>query len=290
MEKKEYRLKGHESFILREGWVTKGLRAICEDNNVFLKNSGADALGVGTNMAKAIRFWLRAAGLTQEVQRSGVALSELGKLIYQKDPYLEDIFSLWILHSNIVRNVQQTTSWNLFFNDIDVTSFNKKELLSMLTDKIIEYTGNETPSESSIAGDAAAILAMYTDGKDVSDDPEDKKNSPFCELGLLHKLGVGYKRTRPAINLIDPLVIYYLMANDLLKERVLSIDTVVSGRDMPGKILNMNRLTINDCLDALHNKEYIIVNRTAGLDVIYPANNLTAIEAIKKHYEGSSIQ
>ena len=55
MRSKEYRLKGHESFILRDGWLTKGLRAVFQDSKVFSKFSGADALGVGTNMAKAIR-------------------------------------------------------------------------------------------------------------------------------------------------------------------------------------------------------------------------------------------
>ena len=39
------RLKGHETFILREGWLTKGLAAVEKDGTVFSKNSGADALG-----------------------------------------------------------------------------------------------------------------------------------------------------------------------------------------------------------------------------------------------------
>ena len=46
----KFRFKGHESFILRDGWLTKGLVAVKEDPFVFTKNKGADALGVGTNM------------------------------------------------------------------------------------------------------------------------------------------------------------------------------------------------------------------------------------------------
>ena len=53
MDKKDYRLKGHESFTLREGWLTKGLNAVHENPRVFSESSGADALGVGTNMAKS---------------------------------------------------------------------------------------------------------------------------------------------------------------------------------------------------------------------------------------------
>lgn len=50
------RFKGHESFIIREGWLNKGLREVKRDPKVFYQNYGADALGVGPNMAKSIRY------------------------------------------------------------------------------------------------------------------------------------------------------------------------------------------------------------------------------------------
>lgn len=34
-ETKKYRLKGHETFILREGWLSKGLYAVAADAKVF---------------------------------------------------------------------------------------------------------------------------------------------------------------------------------------------------------------------------------------------------------------
>lgn len=54
MGKNKYRFKGHESFILREGWLNKGLYEVDRNPKVFSENYGADALGVGPNMAKAI--------------------------------------------------------------------------------------------------------------------------------------------------------------------------------------------------------------------------------------------
>ena len=82
MDKKDYRLKGHESFVIREGWLTKGMKAVHDDSKVFSINSGADALGVGTNMAKSIRYWMRVANLTKENVKEGVVLTELGKTIF----------------------------------------------------------------------------------------------------------------------------------------------------------------------------------------------------------------
>ena len=82
-----YRLKGHESFYLREGWLTKGLRAVHEDHRVFFINGGADALGVGTNMAKSIRYWLKTAGLIKENTKNGAELTGIGKIIFDNDMY-----------------------------------------------------------------------------------------------------------------------------------------------------------------------------------------------------------
>ena len=48
------KLKGHETFALREGWLNKGLAKVDANPKVFYENYGADALGVGSNMAKAI--------------------------------------------------------------------------------------------------------------------------------------------------------------------------------------------------------------------------------------------
>ena len=159
-----------------------------ENPRVFSENSGADALGVGTNMAKSIRYWMRTAELTKEHPRDGVTLTEYGNLIFQNDPYFEDIFSLWVIHANIARNFKLATSWNIFFNNIDVTSFKREELINMMTENIINITGDTMPPERSIADDCAAILQMYTENGDVPSDPEEKRISPFAALGFLSKV------------------------------------------------------------------------------------------------------
>ena len=100
MVKRKYRLKGHESFILRDGWLTKGIQAVEKDRGVFSKNSGTDVLGVGTNMAKAIRYWMRTAGITKDVPQKGVQLTELGQAIAKYDPYIEDVLQCRIQSVN----------------------------------------------------------------------------------------------------------------------------------------------------------------------------------------------
>ena len=216
MIKRKYRLKGHESFILRDGWLTKGIQAVEKDNGVFSKNSGADALGVGTNMAKAIRYWMRTAGVTVDVPQKGVQLTELGKTIAKYDPYIEDLFTLWILHCGIASNFEQATAWNVFFNKMDLTSaFTRDDMFKMEQELILEETGEEEVSERSLRDDCTAILSMYSEKGDQGDDPEDKKISPFEELGLISRVAKGkFVKTRPIMNKLDPLVILFLIMEE----------------------------------------------------------------------------
>ena len=162
MEKKKYKLKGHESFIIRDGWLTKGITAVERDPKLFTVNSGSDALGLGTNMAKSLRYWMKTAELTVE-NNNGVFLTKIGQILYKNDPYFEDLFSLWIIHANIASNFALATSWNLFFNHMNlISAFSRDEMFDMMQSLITEYTGEQKPSERSVQDDCSAILAMYS--------------------------------------------------------------------------------------------------------------------------------
>lgn len=288
MEKKKYRLKGHESFVLREGWLTKGIKAVSQDSRLYGNNSGADALGVGTNMAKAIRYWMKTAGLTTESSAKGVRLTDLGVAILENDLYVEDIFTLWIVHANIARNFTNATSWSIFFNQVNLTTpFVRDELAGLLKSLIIEYTGDEKPSERSIKDDCSALLSMYARGGNPTDDPEDKRPSPFEDLGLVERVGNRFIKKRPSYDKLDKLVVLYLIVDKLNLDGSMQIDYLTDADNMPGKILNLNRIAVNEYLDQLQNAGYITVNRTAGLDIVYPAKckDMTKMVVVDTYYQ-----
>ncbi len=278
-----YRLKAYESFILRDGWLTKGLNAVNNNPKVFSENAGADALGVGTNMAKSIRYWLRTSGLTEDKTSIGVNLTDLGKLVLQYDPYIEQVFTLYIIHSNIVRNFNQATSWSVFFNDCNLHSFDRNILISVMSELLAERTGETKLPERSIREDCSAILSMYCSKEDYASDPEERKISPFAGLGLISLSGKTYEKTS-AVN-ISPDIILYIIADVLKSEGSLLIDDIVSGPNMPGKLFNLDRISVNGLLDELAYSEYISVNRTAGLDIVYPRNLIMGNDIVRKHYE-----
>ena len=132
------KLKGHETFALREGWLNKGLAKVDANPKVFSENYGADALGVGSNMAKAIRYWLKAGKFMEEPPKEGAKLTDIGQIIFKEDKYLEDIFSLWIFHINLAGNEKLATSWYAFFNLINIDEFSKEDLMNILLEKLFE--------------------------------------------------------------------------------------------------------------------------------------------------------
>ena len=58
----------HETFHIREGWLFKGMDAICRDPTIFLAKDASERLGLGKNMVRALRFWMTSTGLAEEYQ------------------------------------------------------------------------------------------------------------------------------------------------------------------------------------------------------------------------------
>ena len=57
------KMKGHESFSIREGWLTKGLLEVAANPKVFSEKDQTDIFGIGTNMVKSLKYWLQATML-----------------------------------------------------------------------------------------------------------------------------------------------------------------------------------------------------------------------------------
>ena len=62
------RFRAHDTFFIRKGWLSKGMERIVAKPDLFVDKSEnpMDILGIGTNMVKALRYWLQAVGLTEE--------------------------------------------------------------------------------------------------------------------------------------------------------------------------------------------------------------------------------
>ena len=285
VKKVKYKLKGHGSFVIREGWLNKGLYYISEDRSLFREKKAADRLGVGNNMAQAIRYWLKACGIVEETSKEGAKLTNLGKIIYENDPYFEEIFTWWILHCNLVMNKELATTWYLFFYECEVDEYTREELTIQAKKKLEILIGNQSYSESSLKDDIVAITNMYAKESMENSDPEDNTISPFTTLGLLKEKNRQYTKVQPNLKDLDDYVVLYILLKQMMNKESVSIDSL---QLTIGKVLNLSRVTLNQYLDRLENQNYICINRTAGLDVVYPQTEqktiLTALDVVKAYY------
>ena len=82
-KKVKMKLQGHEKFPLREGWINKALMILPNNSDVFTRKDATDLFGIGSNMVKSLRYWMRAFGLTNA---TGTEMTSDGKLLAKYDP------------------------------------------------------------------------------------------------------------------------------------------------------------------------------------------------------------
>jgi hypothetical protein len=278
------RLQGHEKFALRDGWLTKGLSIIDKRPDAFLGSEGPDLFGIGNNMVKSLRYWMKAFKLIEENSGIGAKLSELGKIILQNDVYLEKNFTLWILHSQITKNIADATTWYMFFNKCNVIDMEKDEIEKILYREISQYVMGQPFSENSLKNDVDVLLNMYSKNK-VNSDPEDKSQSPFANLGLVKNTENLYSQTSPKRRDIDEWVVLYELAEMMRDKNEISIERVLNGTCGISHIYQVKPVLANELLDRLDAAEYIRVDRTAGLDMIYRTKAFTTESVMADYYK-----
>lgn len=286
IEKVKFKIQGHEKFSLREGWLNKGIIAVSENPRIFIEKEppAPDVLGIGSNMVKSLRYWLKAFGLIEEKGTSGAVLTELGKKILECDKYFEKDFTLWILHSYIAKNKEFATVWYLFFNKCEAYELSKDQIYQILLRELVQYTGGHNFSDKSLHVDVDVLLNMYSK-EPGTEDPEEKNISPFVRLGLVKKNEGLYTKVHPDRRKISEWVILFELALLMKDKDQISIENVLNSNLGIINIYQISNVQANDYLDRLDAMGYIHVNRTAGLDIIYRMTPFTYLTVMKDYFE-----
>lgn len=276
------KMKRHESFSIREGWFAKGISALKEDSKVFSSSAATDILGIGTNMVKSLKYWMSASCLIKEENKKMV-LTDFGELIDKYDPYLEDLFSWWLIHLNLILNQEDSYVYNLFFNKCTMKTFSKRELFEQISNCLrndkLDFNENILQDEVNM------IIKTYSIDEKV-DNPENNFICPLSELNLIKKVDVNtYERMKPEFRNLNYLVVYYLLIILSGDKDYISIDDLLKMDNSPAKLLNLDKNLINEYLDEMKRNDLIVINRTAGLNMIYFNTKLSFEEIMKEHFE-----
>lgn len=275
------KMKRHESFIIREGWLSKGLLALDDNEKVFSSEDATDILGIGTNMVKSLKYWLYATNLIKD-NKNKIEITDFGKLILQYDPYMEDSFTWWMIHINMVLNQNDFFVGNLFFNKLISKNFSKEDIFNCVSESLnqkkLEF------NEKILIDEINVIIKTYVIDNS-NENPENNFSCPLAELELLKRISKdNYERLKPNYRNLDYLAVYYLLLNLLDDREYISIDDLLKINNSPTRILNLDKNACNDYLDDMRRAGLVDINRTAGLNMVYVTNKLTLSDLFSKYY------
>ena len=192
VRKMSMKFRAHDTFFIRKGWLSKGMERVVAKNDLFVdKNENPmDILGIGSNMVKALRYWLQVVGLTFEATRGRRVqnLTAMGAEIYNNDRFIEELGTLHLLHYQLAKQKREATAWYYFFNEFSMSEFTKEEFVQALQNYIMMAEDESIVAIRSLNDDFACIVNTYlpryksNPGK-VS--PENNIDCPFGELGLI---------------------------------------------------------------------------------------------------------
>ena len=116
-----YRFTGHETFPCRYPWLPKAVAALQKKSDLFRDiDEAIVVLGVGKQMARAIRFWVEAAKVVEKQKNGDFEISTLGKKLLGKeglDPYLENLQTFWLIHWNFSTHPESPIcAWDFLMN------------------------------------------------------------------------------------------------------------------------------------------------------------------------------
>lgn len=276
------KFKRSESFYIRDGWFQKAIHAIHDSHeNVFSGTKGVDALGIGSNMVKGLKYWLLTSGVLKPSSTKS-ELTEFGRLLFECDPYLETTFSWFLIHYNILSRPDDAPIFDLVFNDLRAAKFEKQDMENMLIDRLKEVVGDL--KEEYVKDDLGVFLKSYT-VEDKDGDPEDNYICPLSALGLLEKKGKdSYVMRRPRYGQLSYLIVYFVLKEKYGKQ--FNIEDALHEKGSPVPIFNLDKNMFLQYLDEMRKGGLVTINKTAGLNTVYLEREMSLAELFTARFGG----
>jgi len=283
MENIKYSISGHESFYIREGWLTKGLEFIKEaqmnnsSDNPFSNNSiidTIDELGLGVNMVKSLKFWLETFNLVSKGM-----LTRHAEIIYDKDKYIQKKETLWLLHYYIssVQDNSVFIVWRAISERLTKV-FSKENIISDM-----ELMLDKPVSLKTLESNFNVYINTYYSSKYESKDPENNIVSPFVKLKYLQfddKTG-DYKFRNVSYEEINPYIALLIFQGCMGEIQLIEFSKLF---EYFRKYVKMDAYDFNLLLKRMQGLNLLTIDYAAGLNNIV-IKKLDELEILGKIYE-----
>ncbi len=283
---------GHESFVCKQFWLKK-VYDFSKHKKKFSDDNSVVDLGVGKNMVASLRFWGKTFGILNENDTP----TDLANYIFDtrgKDPYLEDIGTIWLLHYNLI-TTNRASIYNLFFGEFrkERIDFTKEQLHAFLKRRC-EELGSSVYNVNTINTDINVFLRNYVKpSRDEKPEIEDDFSSLLIDLDIIK----GYKQRiesnlvqwykAEAQNRIDlPYqIVLYAILMQLGKQKSISFRDLQSGNNSPGVIFCVSEDCLHDKIQQIttHYRQ-AIYTETAGNQVLQFKSALDPQAVLNDYY------
>ena len=289
------KFRASETFFIRKGWLSKGMRYVSQKPDVFVdkKENPMDVLGIGANMVKSLRYWLQAVGLTSESSKGKriQKLTDFGKLVHEHDPYTEELGTLYLLQYKLVTDEDMAPAWYYFFNEFTLSEFNREDFLEQIQNYL--KMKDTKVALRSLSDDFACFISTYVPkykSNPSKDSPENNITCPLGELGLIDVLGkeernILYRKSTPSVRSFNPWVVLAVICDQAKGQEEIGLNDLLNGKRNIGKVFNLDSICMLEILHEVEKTGEIKIIRTAGLDVIRLKNaKRTFIECVENYY------
>lgn len=274
---------GHESFACKSHWLKRGYDFVRGENN-FNDDDAVVRLGVGKNMVASIKFWLKAIGLLKDAGLVALA-NHLFDDDNGKDPYLEDIGTLWLLHFLLIQT-DYATIYKTTFVDYhrQRNIIEKSKLQNYIKHICFDETGYKNLyNDNTVKRDIGVMLHNYCAKNGGNVNIEDS-NSLFAPLNLIcetekntYRFNYDTRSDVPSLIFLYALLIKFEGRNSISFEDITELALIFC-------LTNNDLLDIINYLCDLYPSE-IVFSDVAGIKELQFRATLNSVDVLDRYYE-----
>ena len=275
---------GHESFACKSHWLKRGYDFVRGENN-FNDDDAVVRLGVGKNMVASIKFWLKAIGLLGNDAKPEAIADYLFNDEDGKDPYLEDVGTLWLLHFLLIYT-DYATIYKTTFVDYhrQRNIVEKSKLQNYIKHVCFDETGYKNLyNDNTVKRDIGVMLHNYC-AKNGSNVNVEDSNSLFAPLNLICEIEKDiYRFNYDTRSDVPSLIFLYALLEKFSDRSSISFEDIA-------ELALIFCLTNNDLLEIINHlcdlyPSEIVFSDVAGIKELQFRATLNPTEVLDRYYQ-----
>jgi hypothetical protein len=257
----EPRFSGHESFVLRAGWLRKFYDAVTLTPEALESDeSSILRLGIGRNMVKSLEFWADACSVAG-TSDNGLAGGTLGHYFFHPDrgvdPYMETIDSIAMVHWAFSVNAN-IAAWDIIFANRTHNRFTRSQLVEQILKRA--RTLKRPLSPNTADQHASIFLASYNSSGQEDEQSVDAVACPLQDLEMVRRsVSLGKDdlfetRAQDRLRLLPSTMARILAQYWTLfhaDKESLPFETVLNGYRSPGAVFRLTDFALERAISAI---------------------------------------